>query len=131
MASMEELMGMGKAIEIMSGPEAQAIFTNATTTFVQLSKNVAAESATVTMRNTVFNKLRTLKQTNKHNKHKILSNRNSNQTNMSKNSSKQAQDPGGQVPQPEHRQDRVLGHQSLESLDPSLLTTREILIILP
>jgi len=56
----EELMGMGKAIEIMSGPEAQAIFTNATTTFVQLSKNVAAESAATTMRNTVFNKLRIL-----------------------------------------------------------------------
>jgi peptidoglycan hydrolase CwlO-like protein len=56
----EELMGMGKAIEIMSGPEAQAIFTNATTTFVQLSKSVEAENAAMAMRNKVFNKLRIL-----------------------------------------------------------------------
>ena len=41
-----------------------------------------------------------------------------------------SQDPGGQVPQPEHRQDRVLGHRSLESLDSSLLMNRKILMML-
>mmetsp|Transcript_20737 Transcript_20737/g.54951 ORF Transcript_20737/g.54951 Transcript_20737/m.54951 type:complete len:717 (-) Transcript_20737:167-2317(-) len=56
----EELMGIGKAIEIMSGEEARAIFTNATTTFVQLSKNVAATDAMTTMRNAAFNQLKKL-----------------------------------------------------------------------
>merc|ERR1719253_1277152 len=56
----EELMGMGKAIEIMSGPEAQAIFTNATTTFVQLSKNVAASETNTAMRMQAFDKLKKL-----------------------------------------------------------------------
>jgi len=55
----EELMGIGKAIEIMSSDEAKATFTNATTTFIQLSsRNVEADaSKAATARNKVYSGL--------------------------------------------------------------------------
>jgi len=41
----EELHGIGKAIQIMTSPEAQQVFENATTTFLQLSKSNSVSEA--------------------------------------------------------------------------------------